>query len=330
MNNPLLFNLFSLSSVGLVTSFFLTGIIPIAQAQSLKEEILVAINFEAPSNDQVPLTVGGGTRGSVHFESANDRGSTNNISSGGVRGDVTFESANDRGSTNNISSGGVRGDVTFESANDQGSTNNISSGGARGDVTFESANDQGSTNTISGGTRTEDELKLTALLPENQYGRTVSARPTFFVYLPPTNSQQVFFSIQDEATNSLYQTTLNVSGEGGIVSFTLPNEAPELALNTNYLWFFAPIDENGLLRPDNYGVNGWVKRVEDLAINNNENIIEQAIDYAKAGVWYDTLELLVSAQKQDPNNEIFANEWHDLLEQVGLENIADQPISEVL
>lgn len=307
MNKPFLFYLFSLSSVGLVSSVILTGLTPIAQAQNLTDEILVSIKFEAPDNDQVPLTVGGGTRGTVHFESANDRVSTNNNSGGGVRGDITFESANDRVSTNNNNGGGVRGDVTFESANDRVSTNNI-----------------------SGGTRTEDELKLTALLPENQYGRTVSAHPTFFVYLPPTNSQEIFFSIQDEARNSLYQTTLNGSGEGGVISFTLPENAPELALNTNYQWFFAPIEENSVLRPDNYGVTGWIKRVENVAINNSENIIEQATDYAKAGVWYDTLELLVSAQKQDPNNEIFAREWHDLLEQVGLENIADQPISEVL
>jgi hypothetical protein len=330
MSKPFLSNLLTLSSMGLVSSLILTGITPITQAQNIKDETLVAIKFEAPNNDHVPVTVGGGRRGSITFQSANDQGSSNNVTSGGVRGNITFQSANDQGSSNNVTSGGVRGNITFQSANDQGSSNNVTSGGVRGNVTFESANNQGSSPVVSGGTRAENPLELTALLPENHYGRTVSARPTFFVYLPPNNSQQVFFSIQDEAKNHHYQTILNVSSEGGIITFTLPEEAPELTLNTNYIWYFAPIEENGILRPDNHGVTGWIKRVDEIAVRNNGDIIEKATDYAKSGVWYDTLALLVSAQKQEPNNEIFAKEWHDLLEQVGLENIAQQPISQSL
>ena len=142
---------------------------------------------------------------------------------------------------------------------------NTVGGGVRGDVTFTLPGDGVPANTVGGGTRT-DELKLIALVPENNIGRTLAARPTFYVYLPPTSSKEAFFSIQDQNRNHVYQTKLTISGEGGIVSFTLPDNAPELEIGQNYAWFFAPLDKDGVLRPDNYDATGWVKRVESFRL----------------------------------------------------------------
>jgi hypothetical protein len=82
------------------------------------------------------------------------------------------------------------------------------------------------------------------------------------------------------------------------------------------------------IRPDNYAVTGWVKRVshqvDEQAFMNAP--VKLATEYAKAGIWYDTLKVLVEAQRSEPDNETFAQEWHDLLEQVGLEAISYKPI----
>ena len=54
--------------------------------------------------------------------------------------------------------------------------------------------------------------------------------------------------------------------------------------------------------------------------------MEVATEYAKNGIWYDTLDVLVSAKQQQPGDATLSEEWKDLLEQVGLKAIADLPI----
>lgn len=205
-------------------------------------------------------------------------------------------------------------------------------GGVRGQIEFEAPGDATPNNSVSGGVRSDSSSEALPLLPPSKYGRTVSARPTFFVYLPQTNSKEIFFSLQDEQGESHYQTILKVSGKGGIVSVTLPKEAPELEIGKNYLWFFAPLQADGILRPDNYVVTGWVRRVENKVGNlvDYSSPIEAAAALAKAGIWYDTLQILATALQQEPNNTVFVKEWKELLEQVGLAAIATQPIGENL
>jgi hypothetical protein len=159
----------------------------------------------------------------------------------------------------------------------------------------------------------------------------VAARPTFFVYVPPTSSKQVFFSLQDENRNSHYQTTLKISGQGGIVRVTLPADAPELEIGKNYMWFLATVEPGDILRPDSRGVSGWVKRVEppsSSAQNSSLTPLKLATLYAESGIWYDTVAVLGAAKQAQPENATLAAEWKELLEQVGLKGIATQPIIE--
>ncbi|MGK7894657.1 MAG: DUF928 domain-containing protein, partial [Xenococcus sp. (in: cyanobacteria)] len=212
----------------------------------------------------------------------------------------------------------------------QAATPNTSvGGGVRGDVQFALPGQAATPNTSVGGGVRGKQIPLTALVPSTQHGRTISARPTIFAYLPPIGAEEVFFSIQDEAGNSHYYTMLKVPAQGGLISVTLPESAPELELSKNYLWYFAPIEPDGILKPDNYHVTGWVKRIE-TDINQQEfasSPIELATEYASAGIWYDTLEILVKAKHSDPSNQTLTSEWHDILKQVELEEIASEPIS---
>ena len=213
---------------------------------------------------------------------------------------------------------------------EQASTPNTSiGGGVRGDVQFALPEQAPTPNTSIGGGVRGKQIPLTALVPTTKHGRTVSARPTIFAYLPPIGAEEVFFSIQDEAGNSHYHTMLKVPAQGGVISVTLTDSAPELELSKNYLWYFAPIEPGGFLKPDNYAVTGWITRTE-TEIHQQElgsSPIELATEYANAGIWYDTLEVLVKAQESDPNNTTFSSEWHDLLEQFELEEIASEPIA---
>ncbi len=201
-------------------------------------------------------------------------------------------------------------------------------GASRGKVQFTPPGSATPSTSVGAGSRGNQFPLLTALLPPTKQGNTVSPRPTIFVYLPPIGAEEVFFSLQDEEGNPFYYTTLKVSPDGGTIGITLPKEAPELEIGKNYLWYLAPIEPGGILKPDNYAVVGWIKRVESTV--NEEALasspVALATQYAKAGVWYDTLKVLAKAKQSQPDNEAFATEWHDLLKQVGLEEIASQPL----
>ncbi|MEC4983886.1 MAG: DUF928 domain-containing protein [Oscillatoria sp. PMC 1076.18] len=274
--------------------------------QSLDNNALIALQFQPPGDSAPNTSIGGGTRGKVTFAAPGDSAPT--TSTGGAS----------------------RGKVTFAAPGD--SAPRTSTGGAsRGEVTFAPPGDSAPNTSAGGGTRNERLPALTALLPDTNYGQTIASRPTFFVYLPPTASTEVFFSLQDENRNHHYQTTIEVSGEGGIVSVTLPEDAPELEIGKNYAWFFAPIPPGETIQPSSYGVSGWVKRVElptQISENAATNPVAQATAYAESGIWYDTLAVLAAAQKAQPENSVLVSEWRDLLQQVGLEEIATQPLSE--
>ncbi|GAB4276126.1 MAG: hypothetical protein Fur0025_00980 [Oscillatoriaceae cyanobacterium] len=293
--------------------------------QTAAEDNLVSLEFKPPG-DAVPAnTVGGGTRGTINFRPPGDA-TPGNTSSGGTRG-VSFRPPGDA-APSNTSSGGTRG-VSFRPPGDA-TPSNTSSGGTRG-VSFRPPGDAAPSNTASGGTRNPDIPAMTPVLPQNHYGRTVSGRPTFFVFVPPTTSREVFFSIQDENRNHHYQTTLSIKSGGGIVGVTLPAEAPELEMGKNYQWFFVLLPPGGTLRPDSYGVRGWVKRVEIPAVGGgNLGPMQLANLYASNGIWYDTVERLVAAKTSQPGDATITNEWKDLLGQVGLEAIAPWQINEQL
>ena len=285
------------------------------------------VQFATPGDRTPTNSTGAGSRGGVQFRAPGDRTPTNSTGAGS-RGDVQFSPPGDRAPSNS-GGAGSRGDVQFRTPGDRTPSNSVG-GGSRDDLQFSTPGDRAPRDTNSGGSRSDTPPPMTAVIPPTKVGRTVSARPTFFVYLPPTLSRVAFFSLQDEQGNPHYQTRLSISGIGGIVSVTLPEDAPGLEMEKNYMWVFAPIQPDGILRPDNYLVTGWVKRV---AGENNQALsspIEQATALARAGIWYDTLRVLAAAKILEPNNTTIAKEWQELLEQVGLNAIATQPLVEQL
>ncbi|MBE9042434.1 DUF928 domain-containing protein [Oscillatoriales cyanobacterium LEGE 11467] len=284
----------------------------------------VSVEFQTPGEAAPPTSIGGGVRGSVQFAAPGNDAPVSSVA-GGTRGNVQFAAPGNDAPVSSVA-GGTRGNVQFENTGDSIPDSSVA-GGTRGNIQFENTGDSIPDSSVAGGTRGNELPTLTALLPPTQHGQTRLARPTFYVYIPPTASKQVFFSIQDEDGNPLYHTMLNISGEGGTVGVTLPENSPELEVGKNYLWALAPIEPNGILRPDNLSVVGWVKRVETfIPTENTSDPVELATEYGASGLWYETLEILAKAQLDRPGDETLRSEWNDLLEQVGLESVAIQPI----
>ena len=172
-------------------------------------------------------------------------------------------------------------------------------------------------------------LPLAPLLPVAAKGLTVASHPTVLAYLPQTSAQKVFFSWRDEHDNDHYQTILPIENKAGIISLTLPEDAPPLEVGKNYQWSLA-IMCDGKLKPDSPIIQGSIQRVEIAASLsdrlNNANALETAAIYGEAGIWYETVATLAKLQTTQANNSSLTSNWQELLSSVGLEKVATTPL----
>ena len=168
-----------------------------------------------------------------------------------------------------------------------------------------------------------DRLKLSSIVPENNFGLTTAERPTFWVYIPETSASQAILSIKQEGNPPHWQQTVDLAGKVGITGIKLANNAPALELGENYQWAIILVCGD---RPNpNDPVNtAWIKRIEPT---EGEPIpteaLEKAAVFAKQGIWYDTLDILVS---QQPYVDNWQDLWIEYLKSGGLDGVANEPI----
>ncbi|MEM6451005.1 MAG: DUF928 domain-containing protein [Cyanobacteria bacterium P01_D01_bin.105] len=169
---------------------------------------------------------------------------------------------------------------------------------------------------------------MLAVMPESFYGTTLEARPTILVYVPPSSADTAVFSLKTESKETAYQSVISVPKAGGVIAIELPPEAPELALNANYQWYLALQFERELT-PGSPFVDGWIKRIEptqELALAQAQGVSLSAVETLGAsGIWYDTAARLASLTETQAD-ETISGHWVELLESVGLSDIATAPI----
>src|SRR4028118_2185692 len=177
------------------------------------------------------------------------------------------------------------------------------------------------------------KIKLTALVPESQIGRTVSEYPVFFFYLQKSefDDAQAEFYLVDENENFIYETTLKIKNSPGVMSVSIPankNVSP-LEAGKNYRWYIAWICYPEEISADAVAT-GIVRRVElsadilrqlDAADPRQKTVI-----YAENGIWQDALSTLAAARRANPNDTDLAADWKSLLDSVKLGEIAAEPM----
>ena len=169
---------------------------------------------------------------------------------------------------------------------------------------------------------------MKAVTPASFYGTTLEARPTILVYVPASNATEAVFSLKSESKKLVYQMTVAIPQQGGVVAVELPADAPELAVETNYQWYLAMKLDNEL-SPASPFVDGWVKRIAPTSqltaeLAQGEGLADVEV-LGSNGVWYDTAAQLAMLTNAQPNDEM-TNHWYELLESVGLEEIAAEPL----
>lgn len=184
--------------------------------------------------------------------------------------------------------------------------------------------------TAGGGTRngevkcTEGKIPLTALMPTRQnVDITISANPTFFIYVPQTTAKQAEFVIVDEQGNDIYVGEFNIPAEPGIMQINLPSDV-SLEIGKYNTWMFS-LNCNPKERAEDEFVQGLIMRTDISAeaknsLENSATPVEKAKIYASQEIWNETLTNLVSVK------DLYPESWKELLESVRLEMLINEPI----
>lgn len=176
----------------------------------------------------------------------------------------------------------------------------------------------------------------TASTPSTQYvlGLTTAEHPTFWFYFPyvPKNINSVKFVLLDEKDNSVTKEPIPItlSNTPGVISVSLPTTEKPLLIEQYYHWYFL-IDCNPQSRSDDIAVEGLVQRTalkDDFTRRLQTATPRQRVAlYAQAGMWQDAVTTLGELRRAQLQDSALASDWKDLLESVGLEDIATEPIS---
>ncbi len=186
-----------------------------------------------------------------------------------------------------------------------------------------------------GGTRGPCPPSITALIPTSTMGRTALSQPTLLYYFPVSlENAWVEFELANEDDDTLYKTSFKLSNtEPGIVSLNLAEQenAPTLEVNQSYHWYLTiKCDPDSLDASSDVLVHGWINRV---ALNSSQvsqleeaQPNEQLQFYAQEALWYEMLNTVAELRRSNPDDLTLKQTWSDLLNSVGLDRIAQQPL----
>ncbi len=182
-----------------------------------------------------------------------------------------------------------------------------------------------------GGCGSIRQLGVTALVPKNKIGRTVSEYPTFFFYLPQTKAELAEFTLEDPSGKQIYKQELKISNLSGVIGISIPanTNVPPLEAGKSYRWNFT-VNCDSQDRSSDEIESGFVRRVELSADIRSQldraDSRQKTVIYAENGIWQDALSTLAAARRANPNDAELAADWKILLYSVKLGHIAKEPI----
>lgn len=172
--------------------------------------------------------------------------------------------------------------------------------------------------------------KIVALVPgltkestdKSTFETTVSEYPTFWVYVPelPNNARFAEFTLQNiDNKQKIYRQSFVLSEQSGIISFNLPPK-PEysLKIGIKYRWIFTVYcNEKQTISEDYVSVDSYIERVAMKENIQSDNYLA----YAENNIWYDSLTTLAELRRKSPKEELFLQDWLELLEAANLTDI---------
>ncbi|VXD18968.1 conserved exported hypothetical protein [Planktothrix serta PCC 8927] len=203
---------------------------------------------------------------------------------------------------------------------------------------------EGPVSTAGGGTRSPEckisDIPMTALVPSKNTS-TVSANPTFFVYIPEITFPQSGvalgeFVLVNNRGKDVYLTTIQLPLDGSIVQIALPKTVA-LEVGKQYKWLFSmkcqssnpnSTDSNNLESlPNVASLEVYIQRNKltptlERELEKTQDPLKKAEIYVRENLWQDTL--MIMAQLRDSQQE----EWKSLLNSIKIEeSIIEAPFA---
>lgn len=176
---------------------------------------------------------------------------------------------------------------------------------------------------VGGGTRGNDTIVLQVLAPEHT-GLTTLAQPTLYWYASRAIEGRVEFVLTErDASAPVWRHRIDEKLEAGIQPFALQAVGFELQPGVTYQWSVSLVHPSGQRARDAVAL-GTVERIvsgplPDLAASP----ADRAAMLAANGVWYDAIQVLSESIDAAAENDVYRNYRRDLLQQVGLLDVAD-------
>jgi hypothetical protein len=160
------------------------------------------------------------------------------------------------------------------------------------------------------------------------FAQTVSERPSFWFYIPYklTSNIPIEFVLQDERGKNDVTSLTVTSSTPGVAKISFPATSAPLEVGKMYHWYFLVYCDTN--RP--VFVEGWIQRVATQPTLNER--LQKAMPresvalLASNGIWYDAIAQLATLRQTNPNDANLIVDWKSLLESVGLDAIASEPI----
>lgn len=176
--------------------------------------------------------------------------------------------------------------------------------------------------TGSRGGDPSESIRLKLLVPSDHTGQTRSGHPTFFWYISELPPEPMEFSLVESGVAQPIFVQQLKPKQAGIVRMDMPKNLPELVPGKEYRWSVTLID-NANRRTNDTFAQSWIKRVpetpglqQQLATAKSDR--DRASIYAKAGLWYDALNALWTAQSANSTGSSIHEELLSLLARAGL------------
>jgi hypothetical protein len=163
--------------------------------------------------------------------------------------------------------------------------------------------------------------RIIALSPDESIALTTSSHPTFWIYLPAVSGKGEFVLQSRDNFSDLYRTPITLPSTPGVISITSPPQ-PQYTLETEklYIWYFKVYPDPSDIKNYWY-VSGAVQRkVEKLSASKEHTT------HVTSGMWQDALTTVANLYRNNPNDTKLKDEWSELLQAVGLSELAQAPI----
>lgn len=169
-------------------------------------------------------------------------------------------------------------------------------------------------------------------------GLTSNQNPSFWFYIP-YRSQSVTsakFMLLDQNLNPVLKNdqplTIRLVKTPGVIQVPLSSTdlITDLIEQKTYNWYFSIVCDSR--RPSrNPSVRGWVQFVKrddlDQALQRAPKS-QRYLVYLENGIWYDGFTNLIDQCRNSPRE--FRNLWNDVLKDLQLEKLADQPPEQLI